>query len=162
MIIHDVQKSDTLQGVALRYGVQPSALLRFNRLAAAQALHADGAWGPASPRVVTLFVALVDVTDESAGPTFFVPGTHAPRCFPDGRWRPPPGAGGADGASGGETWFPLAAGDLVAMDALCWHRGGANASAAVRRTLLCASFAPRERGSGNPALARFRGRVTRE
>ena len=39
VIVHDVQKSDTLQGVALRYGVQPSALLRFNRLAAAQALH---------------------------------------------------------------------------------------------------------------------------
>ena len=127
--------------------------------AAAQALHADGAWGPASPRVVTLFLALVDVTDESAGPTFFVPGTHAPRCFPDGRWRPPAGAGGDDGALGVETWFPLAAGDLVAMDALCWHRGGANTSAAVRRTLLCASFAPRERGSGNPALARFRGRA---
>ena len=53
----------------------------------------------------------------------------------------------------------MPAGSVIVFDGALVHRGGANTSAAVRRTLLCASFAPRERGSGNPALARFRGRA---
>ena len=37
--LHDVAGSDTLQGLAVRFGVQPGALLRLNRLPSAQALH---------------------------------------------------------------------------------------------------------------------------
>ena len=38
--VHEVRATDTLQGVALRYGVQPAALMRFNRLPSAHAIHA--------------------------------------------------------------------------------------------------------------------------
>ena len=38
-LVHELLGSDTLQGLAVRFGVQPGALLRLNRLPSAQALH---------------------------------------------------------------------------------------------------------------------------
>ena len=106
--------------------------------AAAQAVHSDSTWsGTSSKRQVTVFLALHDVLDERAGPTRFVPETHAPRCFPGGLWLPPNVDRVAD--RGGTLCFALRGGDAVLMDALLWHGGGANSSASAR-TLLSFTF----------------------
>ena len=104
--------------------------------AAAQDVHSDSNYSEASPRLVTVFVALHDLLDERMGPTYFWPHTHEPRCFPDEIWRPPTELLAANLRS---VWYALRAGDGVLMDACTWHRGGANTSG-TRRTLLAASF----------------------
>ena len=38
--MHELARSDTLQGLAVRYGVRPAAILHANKLASAQAMHA--------------------------------------------------------------------------------------------------------------------------
>ena len=102
-----------------------------------------------------MFLALHDIRDEAMGPTHFCPETHAPRCFPDERWRPPTESLAADK---GLTWFEMHAGDAVLMDSLTWHCGGANTSER-RRTLCAISFVEPTRtacGQGGEAGARLR------
>ena len=105
---------------------------------AVQAMHSDAEWSdPPPPRHVVMFIALHDILERDMGPTLFCAQTHAPRCFPGGRWLSPNNTRVAE--RGGASWFDLAAGDAALMDALTWHCGGANTSNR-RRTLLCASF----------------------
>lgn len=133
----------------------------------AQPLHADGTWSRDGPRIVTLFVALHDILDETQGATRFVPNTHEPACFPPPatveetrrgtqELLPPgtssrPAAGECQrgqqwvpptealvAARGGSTWFPLEAGDCVLFFSTTWHGGGANTSQG-RRVLLSVS-----------------------
>ena len=116
----------------------------------AQAMHADGNWGAALPRIVTAFVALHDVLDERAGPTRFCPSTHAPRCFADGVWRPPTEETAAEHSP---AWYELRAGDAVLMDSTTWHCGGANTSEGSWRTLLSLAFVAPSAGGGPAAAA---------
>jgi len=50
-VVHEVQKEDTLEGLALRYRVAPSAILRLNRLSSALALHSKPTLLIPPPRV---------------------------------------------------------------------------------------------------------------
>lgn len=104
--------------------------------AASQAVHSDGTWSTSHSRLITMFLALHDILDETMGPTHFWADTHAPSCFPDGRWRPPSESRAAEMTP---TWYALHGGDAVLMDSLTWHCGGANASDR-KRTLLVVSF----------------------
>jgi ectoine hydroxylase-related dioxygenase (phytanoyl-CoA dioxygenase family) len=108
--------------------------------ASSQPAHSDNHWSPTAPRLITVFVALHDVLDESLGPTHFWPGTHAnpggPRV-----WLRPTVERAAERSS---TWFPMRTGDAVLFDSLTWHAGGANTSER-RRTLLSASFVEAKR-----------------
>ena len=129
--------------------------------AAAQDVHSDSNYSEASPRLVTVFVALHDLLDERMGPTYFWPHTHEPRCFPGEIWRPPTASLAAERRS---VWYALRAGDAVLMDACTWHRGGANTSPDTRRTLLAASFVASDRGAAEervPRLGDFVFEITR-
>lgn len=46
---HTVSKADTLQGIAVRYGVTPSAILAHNKTHSAQALFVRGTFAIPSP-----------------------------------------------------------------------------------------------------------------
>ena len=118
--------------------------------ATAQQLHSDGDWSATAPRLITVFIALHPVLDGAMGATHYVPETHEPRCFPDGRWQPPPSGSWSSpaeepqaeesaAAARAPVWFALHAGDCVLMEPTCWHFGGANTTER-RRTILCASF----------------------
>jgi len=94
--------------------------------------------------MITMFIPLHDILAEDQGPTWFVPNTHHPRCFPDGQWVPPASAvamsNGLGSQSSSAVWFgPLYSGDMLLMQSTTWHRGGANTSDAAR-TILAASF----------------------
>lgn len=124
-----------------------------------QMLHADGCWQASAPRVVTMFLALHDILDEAMGPTSFCPETHAPRCFPDETWLPPPDTSSRPNSGAAEklaekppAWFGLKAGDAVLMYSTTWHRGGANKSER-RRSLLSLSFVePSQAGNSEGRL----------
>ena len=97
-----------------------------------QSIHSDAEWRVNSPRLVTIFLALHDILTEDLGPTKFVPKTHTPHCFTEGKWLPPTETLVA--GRGGSTWFKLHAGDCVLMDST------GNSSADRRRALLSISF----------------------
>eukprot|EP00929_Paragymnodinium_shiwhaense_P035920 TRINITY_DN19322_c0_g1_i1.p1 TRINITY_DN19322_c0_g1~~TRINITY_DN19322_c0_g1_i1.p1 ORF type:complete len:253 (-),score=46.55 TRINITY_DN19322_c0_g1_i1:482-1240(-) len=107
--------------------------------APAQDIHSDTNFSEEARRQVTMFMALHDILDERIGPTYFCPQTHAPRLFPpEEKWLPP--TPDLVAQRGGTTWFELCAGDLVLMDSLTWHGGGANTSESTSRILLSATF----------------------
>jgi len=123
-----------------------------------QGLHADACWTKTAPRLITIFLALHDILDETLGPTRFCPKTHAPRCFPGETWHPPPDRYSRTHPRAAEKlaktppiWFPLHAGDAIVMDSTTWHQGSANTSLDSQRTLLCISFV--ESQSGDSAAA---------
>lgn len=81
--------------------------------------------GPDSARLVTVFVALVDVTVER-GPLEVWPGSHASPGRPDD----------ADELVGRSSRLMVApAGTAVLMDARTWHRGTANTGSTPRPVL---------------------------
>lgn len=94
--------------------------------ALAQSTHSDGEYDSISlSKFVTVFVALQDIHDESLGPTYFVPDTHEPSCFPSGRWI------GPDPASASKSkhiWIPLNTGDATCIFSTTWHRGSSQHS----------------------------------
>jgi hypothetical protein len=100
--------------------------------ARSQDFHSDSFWRPTTPKLITMFLALHDILEENLGPTRFCPNTHAPHCFPDGKWTAPTELVDS-------MWFPLRAGDLVMMDSFLWHCGGENKSE-KQRTILGISF----------------------
>ena len=69
--MHEVRPTDTLQGIALRYGASPATLMRLNRLPNAQAFHSrkqlklppapkHPLWGPMSAREASSTAAPAD------------------------------------------------------------------------------------------------------
>eukprot|EP00941_MAST-03F_sp_MAST-3F-sp1_P003723 g3723.t1 len=125
-----------------------------------QGLHADACWTETAPRLITIFLALHDILDETLGPTRFCPETHVPRCFPGETWHPPPDRYSRTDPRSAEKlaqtppiWFPLHAGDAVAMDSTTWHQGSANTSSDSQRTLLCISFVESQSGESADAGA---------
>mmetsp|Transcript_5030 Transcript_5030/g.9633 ORF Transcript_5030/g.9633 Transcript_5030/m.9633 type:complete len:243 (+) Transcript_5030:65-793(+) len=98
----------------------------------AQEWHADSSWSSSSPKMITMFLALHDVVEESMGPTWFVSNTHRPACFDDDVWIPPTPSLVEER---GPVWFELNGGDGVLMESTCWHRGGANSGTSTRMLL---------------------------
>lgn len=120
---------------------------------AEQTVHSDGNWDASVPRVLTMFVALHDIADESMGPTRFYPKTHNPSCFADNMWRSPSDRATTQRES---VWFKLRAGDAVLMDSTTWHYGSANVSGQTR-TLLSVSFTCPSTSSAAAAASNVEG-----
>ena len=108
-----------------------------------QNVHADGDFHASAPRILTMFLALHDIVDESLGPTRFWPETHSPECYADKKWVQPTEERVEE--RGDYSWYKLNAGDAVIMDQCTWHAGGPNTSDR-KRTLLSMTFM---QGSGN-------------
>ena len=126
-----------------------------------QAFHSDGNWNDQGPRVITVFLAMHDIFDDTMGPTRFCPKTHKPSCFIEKKWIPPTEQLALERKP---TWFKLSAGDAILMDSTTWHCGSANTSSNKNRTLLSFSFVE-DRGDNSNAstdvlrLSNFRGAV---
>ena len=105
--------------------------------AKSQDIHADGDFNPLAPQIVTMFLALHNIVDESLGPTRFYPETHKPEFYSDKKWVAP--TEDAVKEKGEYDWYKLNAGDAIIMDQCTWHGGGANTSNR-KRTLLSLSF----------------------
>ena len=99
----------------------------------AQEWHADSSWSSSS-KMITMFLALHDVVEESMGPTWFVSNTHRPACFDDDVWIPPTPSLVEER---GPVWFELNGGDGVLMEVRRWRKTkGCGARGARRRSFM--------------------------
>ena len=111
----------------------------------AQSLHADSNWDNRALQLITVFVALHDISKDM-GPTEVCADTHTPACFASNKWLPPPGEHYNNPLAAthlAQATFPqafvLSAGDALSILPTTWHRGGRNASS-QRRVVLAVSF----------------------